>query len=109
MRSMAAWSGLKVREAVTDFPPRVGEGNRHDYAAIDSEHSYWGDSVGVFQKPDGVPDVGAMLVRPVVRWWAHRTADIGPPERRRRRPAAPATTAETPTDTPSDRVAGLET
>ena len=51
MRAFAAYAGLRLVEAHTDFPPRVKGGQRHDYAKIDTEFHYWGDTVGVFRRP----------------------------------------------------------
>ncbi|MFE6027610.1 methyltransferase domain-containing protein [Streptomyces niveus] len=48
-RAMAAFTGLELAEAYTDFPPL--KGIRFDYAAIDGKRAYWGDSVGVFRRP----------------------------------------------------------
>ncbi|MFD4697254.1 methyltransferase domain-containing protein [Streptomyces niveus] len=48
-RAMAAFTGLELAEAYTDFPPM--KGIRFDYAAIDGKRAYWGDSVGVFRRP----------------------------------------------------------
>jgi SAM-dependent methyltransferase len=51
MRALAAYAGLELLEAHTDFPPRLDGGNRHDYARIDHEFHYWGDTLGVFRRP----------------------------------------------------------
>lgn len=74
LRALAAAARLTLREAHTHFPP-LNEQNRHDYAAIDSAHHYWGDTVGVFEKPKRYP-WEMLVIRPVVRWWANRTADL---------------------------------
>jgi SAM-dependent methyltransferase len=81
LRSMAAWSRLTLVEAFTDFPTTVGERRgteqrKHDYRAIDSRNYYWGDTVGVFQKPDRYPSLRAAFVRVPVRMWANRIADL---------------------------------
>jgi SAM-dependent methyltransferase len=73
-RAMAAYSGLKLIEAHTDFPPK--NGRRHDFTAIDPDVSYWGDSVGVFQKPTRYPHARAAVVRGVTRWWANRIGSL---------------------------------
>ena len=73
-RALAAYAGLAVREAHTDFPPRSGR--RHDYASIDSDISYWGDSVGVFQKPLHYPRLRMMAVRNVALWHANHIRDL---------------------------------
>jgi SAM-dependent methyltransferase len=51
MRALAAYAGLELLQAHTDFPPRLDGGDRHDYAAIDHEFHYWGDTTGVFRRP----------------------------------------------------------
>jgi len=81
LRAMAAWSQLSLREAFSDFPPPIRDAaraprRRHDFAAIDSENYYWGDTVGVFQKPARSPALRAAIVRPVVRAWANRVASL---------------------------------
>ncbi len=106
MRAMAAFAGLRLREARTDFPPgqpqargklRPGEGvrrqERHRYDLIDLEDHYWGDTVGVFQKPRRYPATRMRLVRLPLLWWADRQAEAALPRRlvrrdRRRREAA---------------------
>jgi SAM-dependent methyltransferase len=76
LRAMAAFSGLELREAYTDFPPPK-EGRRlHDYAAIDAGAAYWGDTVGVFRKPERYPSTRIGLVRAVVCWWTNRIGDL---------------------------------
>jgi SAM-dependent methyltransferase len=75
LRAMAAFSGLDLREAYTDFPP-VRVRKRHDYASIDTANYYWGDTVGVFQKPARYPSVRIGLVRAVLLWWANRIDDL---------------------------------
>lgn len=71
MRAMAAFARLELREAHTDFPPATGR-RRHDYAAIDAENQYWGDTVGVFQKPESYPSLAIAPMRKVLVWWANR-------------------------------------
>jgi SAM-dependent methyltransferase len=73
-RAMAAYSGLALREAYTDFPPV--KGIRHDYTAIDAKHAYWGDSVGVFQKPRRYRRAPMFLVRELTVWWANRVGGV---------------------------------
>jgi SAM-dependent methyltransferase len=75
LRAMAAFAGLTVREAHTDFPPTVN-GRRHDYSRIDADRYYWGDTVGVLQKPRGYPSFTMWRVRRVVRRWANRAGDL---------------------------------
>jgi SAM-dependent methyltransferase len=79
LRAMAAFTRLELREAHTDFPPARPSTRprpRHDYARIDTAHYYWGDTVGVFQKPTGYPSVRIGIVREVVLWWANRIGDL---------------------------------
>lgn len=73
-RAMAAYSALKLREAHTDFPSR--RGRRHDYRTIDTRMSYWGDSVGVFQKPMHYPRLRMTVVRNITCWWANHIGDL---------------------------------
>ena len=76
MRALAAWSGLELREASTDFPPREGSTRRHNYAAIDPV-VYWGDTVGVFRKP-ARRQVATSVVRRVTAMWGNRLRNIDP-------------------------------
>ena len=79
LRAMAAFVGLELREAHTDFPPkRAGARPRrqHDYSRIDVANYYWGDTVGVFCKPSGRPSARLWFVREVVLWWANRIGDL---------------------------------
>ena len=81
LRAMAAWSQLALREAFTDFPPPIRDAagaprRRHDFAAIDSRHYYWGDTVGVFEQPARSPGVRVAVLRAVVRAWANRIGDL---------------------------------
>jgi SAM-dependent methyltransferase len=81
LRAMAAWSRLRLREGFTDFPPRTGQGTPsprrlHDFAQIDSENYYWGDTVGVFQKPARYPSLRAAVLRAAVLLWANRIGDL---------------------------------
>jgi SAM-dependent methyltransferase len=73
-RAMAAYSALVLREAHTDFP--LKKGRRHDYSRIDAGSSYWGDSVGVFQKPRRYPRFRMTVVRSITCWWANRIGDL---------------------------------
>jgi len=75
LRAMAAWSRLTLREGFTDFPPTAG-GRKHDFKAIDDTNYYWGDTVGVFQKPARYPSLRAAVLRAPVRLWANRIADL---------------------------------
>jgi SAM-dependent methyltransferase len=71
LRAMAAFARLRLCEAHTDFPPTTN-GRRHDYAGIDAENQYWGDTVGVFQKPESYPSLRIAPVRAGLLWWANR-------------------------------------
>ena len=71
VRAMAAFAGLDLREVHTDFPP-VRRGKFHDYKQIEVPGHYWGDTVGVFQKPASYPRARLFLVRSVVTWWANQ-------------------------------------
>jgi SAM-dependent methyltransferase len=89
MRAMAAWARLNLVEAFTDFPPPIpGRGRKkHDFTKIDTENYYWGDSVGVFRKPEGYPEFRAAILRRVVLLWANRIGDLEliPPKRKKGR------------------------
>lgn len=74
MRSLAAFSRLHLRDASTDFPP-TRQGRRHDYASIDAREHYWGDTVGVFQKPRNYSLLVRAAREPIV-WWANRVGGI---------------------------------
>jgi SAM-dependent methyltransferase len=76
MRAIAAASRLTLLESHTHYPPPTAE-NRHDYPRIDIQMHYWGDTVGVFRKPERYP-IEMQLIRPVVRWWANRASAEGP-------------------------------
>jgi SAM-dependent methyltransferase len=77
MRAIAAASRLTLLETHTHFPPTLDGSIRHDYAKTDSQMHYWGDTLGVFQKPQRYP-LEMRVVAPVVRWWANRSAADGP-------------------------------
>jgi SAM-dependent methyltransferase len=82
LRAMAAWSRLSLREAFCDFPPTAGA-RKHDFKAIDDVNYYWGDTVGVFQKPARYPSVRAAVLAAPVRLWANRIAGLeGTPPRK---------------------------
>jgi SAM-dependent methyltransferase len=70
MAALAAWSGLELREASTDFPPRLGQTHRLDYSAV-APTEYWGDTVAVFRKTRHYPRLRLAAVRPVMRLWAN--------------------------------------
>lgn len=72
MRAMAAFGALELEKAVTDFPPKSGDG-RYEY---DQAASYWGDTVGVFRKPERSPRLRLAVVRSVMRWWSNSIGDL---------------------------------
>ncbi len=81
LRAMAAWSRLQLREGFTDFPPTVGERNgtanrKLAYGAVDRRNYYWGDTVGVFQRPDRYPSLRAAMLRAPLRLWANRIGGL---------------------------------
>jgi SAM-dependent methyltransferase len=81
LRAMAAWSRLTLREAFTDFPPPIRDAagrprKQHDFAAIDRENYYWGDTVGVFQRPARHPALRAAVLRAAVLAWANRIGNL---------------------------------
>jgi SAM-dependent methyltransferase len=83
LRAMAAWSRLTLREGYTDFPPTIRPGpdggvrRKHDFAGIDVEDHYWGDTVGVFQKPARYPTLRAAVLRSAVLLWSNRIRGLG--------------------------------
>ncbi|MFD3657232.1 methyltransferase domain-containing protein [Streptomyces sp. NPDC058620] len=72
-RAMAAHSRLELCEAYTDFPPR--KGIWHDYRGI-GKGAYWGDSVGVFRRPQRYPRLTMFAVRELTVWWANRVGGV---------------------------------
>ncbi len=74
VRAMAAFAGLEVLRATTDFPPQSGS-PRHRYEQIETPGRYWGDTVGVLRKPLDYPTRRMALVRTPLLWWANRSAD----------------------------------
>ncbi|MFC9246972.1 methyltransferase domain-containing protein [Streptomyces sp. NPDC057136] len=72
-RAMAAHSRLELCEAYTDFPPR--KGIWHDYRGIE-KGAYWGDSVGVFRRPQRYPRLTMFAVRELTVWWANRVGGV---------------------------------
>lgn len=73
-RALAAHSRLELREAYTDFPPT--KGIWHDYRGIDKKAAYWGDSVGVFRRPQRYPRLTMFAVRETAVWWANRVGGV---------------------------------
>lgn len=75
MRALAGFSGLQLREAHTDFPPRLEGSRRLDYRKVGGRASYWGDTIGVFEKPRRYSRLIA-VERIAVRWWANRIGGV---------------------------------
>lgn len=75
MRALAAWTGMEIVEAQTDFPPAHPGSRRHDYAAIDPAH-YWGDTLGVLRRKAGMPSPTNFVATRVMRWWANRQPNL---------------------------------
>lgn len=76
-RALAAWSRLNVVEIFYDAPPLVSGLDHHDYAAIDTKHSYWGDTVAVLRKPKrGYPELRMAALRKVIQAVANRTTEL---------------------------------
>jgi SAM-dependent methyltransferase len=71
LRAMAAFSGLELERATTDFPPM--DSGKFDYTR---STSYWGDTTGVFRKPGRGPRLRLALVRRVVTWWSNSVRDL---------------------------------
>lgn len=102
IRAMAAFTGLAVRQAHADLPKSRGR-RRFPVPEDATDLHYWGDTIGVFEKPLGYPTRRMLLVRGPVTWWANKTAGVFDAsvesERRRKRlpakkPAAKAAPAE---------------
>ncbi len=76
VRAMAAFAGLEVLRASTDFPPSSGGRRpRHQYHQITTTPGhYWGDTIGVLRKPHDYPNRRMALVRTPLLWWANRAA-----------------------------------
>lgn len=74
MRSLAAFSRMHLLEASTDFPT-TRAGRRHDYASIDADKYYWGDTVGVFRKPRDYSLLVNLAREPII-WWANRVGGL---------------------------------
>lgn len=77
IRAMAAFTGLDLLHAKTDYPRVEPETNRRFWKVqgdVKDPH-YWGDTVGVFRKPMNYPTRRMALVRTPIRVWANRQAD----------------------------------
>ena len=76
MRALAALARLELKEGSTDLPPEGPDGRRFDYAGIDARNAYWGDTAGVFRKPEHYRSREVWLFREVSVWWANRVGDL---------------------------------
>jgi len=74
MRALAAFARMDLLEAHTDMPPKHPRGGV-DYAGVDYDRNYWGDTVGVFRKPQKY-SLAVRPVRELVIWWANRVNGI---------------------------------
>jgi SAM-dependent methyltransferase len=74
MRALAAYAGLELLEAHTDWPPRAD--GRHDYAAIDPAYHYWGDTTGVMRKPSRRPSARRAIHRWVELRYTNALGDL---------------------------------
>jgi SAM-dependent methyltransferase len=85
MRALAAFARMNLREVHTDLSPTPRR--RIDYSAVDPM-AYWGDTVGVFRKPEHYSKL-VRVVGEVIIWWANRVGGINhveiPEPRPRRR------------------------
>ena len=72
IRAMAAYGGLEVLAATTDFKPRGDPAARAAYRQTLGH--YWGDTIGVFRKPVDYSHTRMALVRAPLLWWANRAA-----------------------------------
>lgn len=75
IRAMGAFAGLAVRQAATDFPKRLPDRVFQVESSAKNE-GYWGDTVGVLQKPVRYPTRRMLLIRGPVVWWANKTARV---------------------------------
>jgi hypothetical protein len=85
MRALAAQADLRLLAAYTDFPPDKPGTDRHDYASIDAKDHYWGDTTGVFQKPQWTFSLRRLLVREITVWNANRIGGLESVPRPKRR------------------------
>jgi SAM-dependent methyltransferase len=94
IRALAAWSGLKVLRAHTDFPvKREGTGRLYDLIDDIDAEGYWGDTLGVLVKPARYSR-RVRLIRGPILWWANRAPFVSSKasnsDKRKRQRAAPA-------------------
>ena len=74
--ALAMFARMHLLESFVDLPPKLENSRRVDYSRIDTTHSYWGDAVGVFRKPQRPSRRGRLAGEVLVRW-ANRAADLG--------------------------------
>ena len=74
MRALAAFARMRLEEAHTDMPPKHPRGGV-DYARVDYDRNYWGDTVGVFRKPEHYSRL-VRVVGEVIIWWANRVGGV---------------------------------
>lgn len=74
-QALGDFVGLECLEATTDYPPSAPETRRWDYSRA---RSYWGDTIGVFQKSAAYDAAAIAPVRSELLAWANRQA--GSPE-----------------------------
>lgn len=84
MRAFAAFAELELLEAYTDWPPD-NEQKRHDYQAIDHVNHYWGDTTGVFRKPQWRFSPWRNLSREITVRRANQIGDLASVPRPKRR------------------------
>lgn len=75
VRAMAAFTGLTVRRAETDFPKRR-PGRVFLVESQAEKEGYWGDTVGVLQKPLAYPTRRMLVIRGPVVWWANKVSRV---------------------------------
>ena len=75
-KALAMFARMHLLESFVDMPPKLENSRRVDYSRIDTTHSYWGDAVGVFRKPQRPSRRGRLAGEVLVRW-ANRAADLG--------------------------------
>jgi SAM-dependent methyltransferase len=76
MRAFAAYAELELLEVGTDWPPSLGDTQRHDVHAIDTAASYWGDTHAVMRKPRRRPSPTRTLNRLVTTYWANKLGHL---------------------------------
>jgi SAM-dependent methyltransferase len=74
MRAFAAYAELDLLEAYSDFPPLLN--GRWNYAAIDVKYRYWGDTTGVFRKPQWHWSLRRIVNREVTLAYANHLRDL---------------------------------